>query len=146
MSTPALQHHALLQPVLRTDFAHTETDRAGDSLCFKLVQMLENKQQLNTNPAQESMLTNARVHSSHACGEHRRNLTARPACSQGLHSHVESLGLVSSLSLSLPRLEGERRMIYCCSTAATPLGKVSMDGVQPEKGGVRKVLTVKTFM
>lgn len=78
-------------PFRRTRFS-THKKHAGDSLHFKLMQMLENKQQFHTNPVQESMFTNPRVPSPHPCGGHRRNPTARPACSQQLHSHMESLG------------------------------------------------------
>lgn len=54
-------------PLRRTRFC-THKKHAGDSLGFKLVRMFESKQQLNSNPAQESRLTNPRVPSSHPRG------------------------------------------------------------------------------
>lgn len=82
--TPAVQHHALLQPewrALRSEehVLHTpETGCTGESPHFKPI---------NTNPAQESILTNPRVSCSHPRGGHRRSPTARSACSQAAFPH-----------------------------------------------------------
>lgn len=100
---------------------------------------------MGNNPRASSARPEVAVRSRAPHGEHGGCTTAGAARSDRLHFHTASLGLISSLDLSLPRVEkGEENALTLLNS--NPFGQSQPRRGPAGEGELRKVVAVKKLV